>query len=146
MSKTKGQTFRYRFGNETKTFWYRSRICLVENRLFKFGPESAELRRYGFIPVRCRNVCGTFVPLLFCVLTLPHTRGLCFNPGKFYFIQKLQKNFEPRGFFLYKVKTIWSKHKQIICPLHHWVGSMVVCAFRYANETLSAPNPPPPPT
>jgi hypothetical protein len=43
MSKTEGQTFRYRFGNETKTFWYRSRICLVENRLFRFGPESALL-------------------------------------------------------------------------------------------------------
>jgi hypothetical protein len=34
MSKTKGETFRYRFENETKTFWNRSRICLVENRLF----------------------------------------------------------------------------------------------------------------
>ncbi len=43
MSKTKGQTFCYRFGNKTKTFWYRSRICLVENRLFWFGPESALL-------------------------------------------------------------------------------------------------------
>ncbi len=40
MSKTKGQTFRYRFGNETKTFWYCSRISLIENRLFQFGPES----------------------------------------------------------------------------------------------------------
>ncbi len=40
MSKTEGQTFRYRFGNETKTFWYRSRI---PNRLFRFGPESALL-------------------------------------------------------------------------------------------------------
>jgi len=29
MSKTKAQTFRYRFGNETKTFWYLSRISLV---------------------------------------------------------------------------------------------------------------------
>jgi hypothetical protein len=43
MSKTKGQTFRYRSGNETKTFWYRSRICLDENSLFPFGPESALL-------------------------------------------------------------------------------------------------------
>jgi hypothetical protein len=43
MSKTKGQTFRHRFGNETKTFWYRSRICLVENRLFPFGQEYALL-------------------------------------------------------------------------------------------------------
>ncbi len=43
MSKTKGQTFRYRFGNLTKTFWYRSRISLIENRLFRFGPESALL-------------------------------------------------------------------------------------------------------
>jgi hypothetical protein len=86
MSKTEGQTFRYRFGNETKTFWYRSRICLVENRLFWFGPESVrtkspndlfrwgrlenELRRFGFIPVRCRNVCGTFVPLLLPSLSM----------------------------------------------------------------------------
>ncbi len=30
MSKTKGQTFQYRFV-----------ICLVEKRLFRFGPESA---------------------------------------------------------------------------------------------------------
>jgi hypothetical protein len=45
MSKTKGQTFRYRFGNETKTFWYRYQISLVENRLFPFSicPESALL-------------------------------------------------------------------------------------------------------
>ncbi len=42
-SKTKGQTVRYRFKNETKTFWYHFRICLVENRLLKFGPESALL-------------------------------------------------------------------------------------------------------
>ncbi len=31
------------FGNETKTFWYCSRISLIENRLFPFGPESALL-------------------------------------------------------------------------------------------------------
>jgi hypothetical protein len=43
MSKTKGLTFRYRFGNEAKKFWYCSLICLVENRLFRFGPESALL-------------------------------------------------------------------------------------------------------
>jgi hypothetical protein len=43
ISKTEGQTFRYRFGNETKTFWYRSRSCLVENRLFRSGLESALL-------------------------------------------------------------------------------------------------------
>jgi|688.fasta_scaffold682134_1 hypothetical protein len=36
MSKTKGQTFQYRFGNETKTFLYRSQISLIENRLFRF--------------------------------------------------------------------------------------------------------------
>jgi hypothetical protein len=41
MSKKKGQMFRYRFGNETKTFWYHSWICLVVNRLFQFGPESS---------------------------------------------------------------------------------------------------------
>jgi hypothetical protein len=39
----KGETFRYRFGNETKTFWYSSRSCLVENRLFRSGLESALL-------------------------------------------------------------------------------------------------------
>ncbi len=49
MSKTKGQTFRYRFGNETKTFWYRSRICLVENRLFRFSSESALLDQIEMI-------------------------------------------------------------------------------------------------
>jgi hypothetical protein len=37
------QTFRYRFGHEIKTFWYRSRISLIENRLFRFDPESALL-------------------------------------------------------------------------------------------------------
>ncbi len=31
MSKKKGQTFRCPFGNETKTFWYCSQMCLVEN-------------------------------------------------------------------------------------------------------------------
>jgi hypothetical protein len=49
MTKTKGQTFRYRFGNETKTFWYRSRIYLVENRLFRFSPESALLDQIEMI-------------------------------------------------------------------------------------------------
>ncbi len=69
MLKTKGQTFRYRFWNETKTLRYRFRICLIENRLFRFGPESAlldqirndlfryekfgkELKCFGFIPLR----------------------------------------------------------------------------------------------
>jgi hypothetical protein len=85
MSKTKGQTFRYRFGNETKTFWYRSRISLIENRLFLFGPESAHLGEIEripfdmtnsgtnsivicFIPIRYWDVCGTFVDrlLLYC--------------------------------------------------------------------------------
>ncbi len=68
--------------NETKTFWYRSRIYLVENRLFRFGPESAlmdqiemisfdgadsgtNLDVFGFIPVRCRNVWWTMVERLF---------------------------------------------------------------------------------
>jgi hypothetical protein len=84
--KTKGLTFRYLFGNETKTFWYRSRIFLVDNGLFwsricspgpirndlfRWGRFGNELRCYGFIPVRCRNVCGTFVERLFLsVLTL----------------------------------------------------------------------------
>jgi hypothetical protein len=49
MPKMKGQTFQYRFGNETKTFLYCSRICLVENRLFRFGPESALLDKIEMI-------------------------------------------------------------------------------------------------
>jgi hypothetical protein len=78
MSKTEGQTFRYRFGGETKAFWYRSRISLVGNRLFQFCPESALLGRIEriifdrtnsgknskvscFVSIRHRNVCGTFV-------------------------------------------------------------------------------------
>jgi hypothetical protein len=89
MLKTKGQTFRYRFWNETKTLRYRFRICPVENRLFRFGPESALLDQIEMISLdttnsetnsnvlvlflldngtfveRLWNVCGTFVPLLF---------------------------------------------------------------------------------
>jgi hypothetical protein len=78
MSKTKGQTFRCCFGTKPKRFWYRSQICLIENRWFRFGPESAlldqieiiafnktkfekELKPFGFIPIRYRNVCGAFV-------------------------------------------------------------------------------------
>ena len=49
MLKTKGQTFRYRFWNETKTLRYRFRICLIENRLFRFGPESTLLDLIGMI-------------------------------------------------------------------------------------------------
>jgi hypothetical protein len=91
MSKTKGQTFRYRYGNDTKTFWYRSRIRLVENRLFRFGPESALLEHIEMISFdgadsetnsdimvsflldvgtfveRLWNVCGTFVERLWNV-------------------------------------------------------------------------------
>ncbi len=37
------------FWNESKTFWYRSRICLIENRLFRFGPESALLDQIEMI-------------------------------------------------------------------------------------------------
>ncbi len=76
MSKTKGQTFRYPFGNETKTFWYRSQICLVDNRLFRFSPEYALLDQIEMISFDVadsgtnsdimvsflldgRNVCGT---------------------------------------------------------------------------------------
>jgi hypothetical protein len=92
ISKSKGQTFRYRFGNETKKFCYRSRICLIENRLFRFGPESAlpdqiEMCSFdgadsgtnsdvlvsflidvgifcGTFVERLWNVCGTFVERL----------------------------------------------------------------------------------
>jgi hypothetical protein len=86
MSKTKRQKFLYRLGNETKAFWYRSRICQVENRFFRFGPESAlldqiEMCSYdgadsgtnsdvlvsflldvGTFVERLWNVCGTFAP------------------------------------------------------------------------------------
>ncbi len=90
MSKTKGLTFRYRLGNKTKTFWYRSRICLNENRLFRFGPESAFLDQIEMITFDKTNsgtnsnvlvlfllYIGTFVERLrnvgsFTVLTL-HT-------------------------------------------------------------------------
>ncbi len=35
--------------NETKTFWYRSKISLIDNRLFQFGPESAHLDKIEMI-------------------------------------------------------------------------------------------------
>ncbi len=84
MSKTKGLTVRYRFGNKTKTFWYLSRICLNENRLFRFVPESPFLDQIEIISfdntnswtnsevlvsflldIGTWNVYGMFVPLLF---------------------------------------------------------------------------------
>jgi hypothetical protein len=85
LSKTKGQTFRYRFWNETNMFLYHSRICLTENRFFRFGPESALLDQIEMISfdktIRERtqtfwfhsyeiseslwNVYGTFVERLF---------------------------------------------------------------------------------
>jgi hypothetical protein len=81
MSKTEGQTFRYRFGNETKTFWYRSQICLVENRLFRFGSRicspgpNIEMISFDgavwfhscYMSERLRDVCS------FTVLTLLRT-------------------------------------------------------------------------
>jgi hypothetical protein len=69
--------FRYRFGNETKTFWYRSRICLVENRLLRFcsrvcspGPNRNDLFRCGRFGYELRHYgsflldVGTFVERL----------------------------------------------------------------------------------
>jgi hypothetical protein len=91
MSKTKGQTLRYRFGNETKTFCYRSQISLLENRLFRVGPESALQDQIEMISFDRTNSgknskglvtflldIGTFVERLwnvcsFTVLTLLHT-------------------------------------------------------------------------
>jgi hypothetical protein len=78
MSKTKGQTFRYRFGNETKTFWYRSRICLFETRLFRFCPESALLDQIVMLSFDKTYsgtnsnvmVCGTFLERLWNVCSL----------------------------------------------------------------------------
>jgi hypothetical protein len=88
MSKTKGQTFRYRFENEAKT--YRSRICLVENRLFRYGPESVLLNQIDMTSFdgadskmktqtfwfnscwmleHLWNVCGTFVLYSFDLTT-----------------------------------------------------------------------------
>ncbi len=82
------KTFRYCFENETKTFWNRSRICLVGreqivlimtricspglNRYmcsFDGGRFGNKLRRLVVsFPVWCRNVYGTFVErlLLYC--------------------------------------------------------------------------------
>jgi|688.fasta_scaffold1494906_1 hypothetical protein len=37
------------FWNETKTFWYRFRICFIENRLFRFGLASALLDQIEMI-------------------------------------------------------------------------------------------------
>ncbi len=42
MSKTKGRSDII-LETKLKTFWYRSQNCLIENRLFRFGPESALL-------------------------------------------------------------------------------------------------------
>jgi hypothetical protein len=78
----------YRFGNETKTFWYRSQVSLVENRLFQFCPESALLGKiekkdllqsfFCFISIRYRNVCGTFVECLFLYCFNITTHGVLF--------------------------------------------------------------------
>ncbi len=97
MSKTKGQTFRYRFGNETKTFWYRSRICLVENRLFRFGPESVLLDQIDMISFDGAdlgtktqfwfNSCEMLERLSFTVMTyyiMEHFQEI-FRGGKYFF-------------------------------------------------------------
>jgi hypothetical protein len=86
MSKTKGQMYLYLFGNETNMFWYRSQISLIENRLYRFCPESAllgQIERISFDKtisgknsiVFCFIPIKTFVELLwnvcaFTVLTL----------------------------------------------------------------------------
>ncbi len=41
MSKTKGQTFRYRFGTKPKRFGLPILYSIIENRLFRLDPESA---------------------------------------------------------------------------------------------------------
>jgi hypothetical protein len=85
-----------RFGNETETFWYRSRISLIKNKLFRFYPESAlqdqtkgspsmgqiRERTQSFLVSILLDI-GTFVERLwnvcsFTVLTLLKTRVL--NP------------------------------------------------------------------
>ena len=86
ISKTEGQTFRYRFGNETKTCSYRFQISLVENRLFQFyrgsalpgkieriiydktkwGKNSLVFLFHFYQTSECLwNICETFAPLLF---------------------------------------------------------------------------------
>jgi hypothetical protein len=58
MSKSRQQTKRpYIVWNETKIFWYRSRIYLIENRLFRFGPETALLNQIEMISFdkKCRE-------------------------------------------------------------------------------------------
>ncbi len=47
-----------------------SRICspgTYRNDLFRWGRFGNELRHYGFIPVRCRNVCETFVERMWTI-------------------------------------------------------------------------------
>jgi hypothetical protein len=68
MSKTEGRTFRYRFGNETKTFWYRSEISLVENRSFKFCPESALLGKIERITFDKTNSGKNYI--VFCIISI----------------------------------------------------------------------------
>jgi hypothetical protein len=122
MSKTKGQTFRYRFGNETSTFWYRSRICLIENRLlFQFGPESALLDQIEmisfdektsgtnskvlYIIIIYRNACGTFVEHLFLY---------CFDITTTVSFKTLKWNLLRRGLYL-EIKLDFSlyTHKKL---------------------------------
>ncbi len=66
MSKTKGQTFRYHFGNETKTFWYHSHISLSENIKIRQIRERTQ-SIFCFISIRYWNVCETLVERLWNV-------------------------------------------------------------------------------
>jgi hypothetical protein len=69
-----------KFGHIPEMFWYRSRICLVDNRLFHFGIESVLLDKIEMISFNVADSgflldVGTFVKSLwnicsFTVLTL----------------------------------------------------------------------------
>ncbi len=49
------------------SLWSRIWSGTYRNDLFRWGRFGNELRHYGFIPVRCRNFCGTYVERLWNV-------------------------------------------------------------------------------
>ncbi len=73
MSKTKGQTFRYHLGklnqNVVVSFpnlsTWKQTVAIWSEMIFSVGQIRERAQTLWFIPVRCRNVCGTFVEHLF---------------------------------------------------------------------------------
>jgi hypothetical protein len=66
MSKRKDKRSDIVLERNQKTFWYRSQICFIENRWFRYGPESALLDQIEMISFNETN-SGTFVELLWNV-------------------------------------------------------------------------------